>query len=108
MNKEEILAKAQKENKGKDEADIEWQKKGAYAAYFIGVIGILLVSFITYWVKGIFNFGPIAIIFLMAFVGFSVKYVNSRKKHELMVALLYGINTLGFLALWILQLCEVI
>lgn len=108
MDKEEILNKAQKENKGMDLADLDVQRKGAYAAYFAGVIGILLVSLITNWVSGVFSYGPIAIIFLMAFIAFLVKYINLRKKHELMVTLLYATMTIGFLTLYILQLCEVI
>ena len=43
MNKEEILAKAQNENNGKDIADLDAQKKGAYIGYFVGIIGILLI-----------------------------------------------------------------
>ena len=108
MNKKEILEKAQQENKGSDFADIEAQKNGARIAYVVGVIGVLIVCFINYWVTETFNYGPIAIIFLMAFVAFIVKFINLKKKHELLVAIMYGANTTLFLTLWILQLCRVI
>ena len=108
MNKEEILQKAQKENNGSDYADLEAQKKGAYAAYFVGVLGILLVCFITYWVTNSFNYGPIAIIFMMAAVAFGVKAITLKKKHEVYVTCMYSCMTIIFIVLWILQLCKVI
>ena len=108
MEKEEILKKAQEENKGNDMADLEAQRKGAYIAYFVGVIGVFLVTLITYWVSGSFNYGPIAIIFLMAGVAFLIKYISLKKKHELLVASIYGLSFVIFLTLWILQLCQVI
>ena len=38
MNNEEILSKAQNENKGKDFADVEAQKEGSLIAYIVGGI----------------------------------------------------------------------
>ena len=46
MDKEEILLKAQQENKGKDVADMEAQMAGAWFAYIFGVIGIILLMFV--------------------------------------------------------------
>lgn len=108
MNKEEILQKAQKENHGSDYVDLEAQKKGAYAAYFVGVLGILLVCFVNYLVTKSFNYGPIAIIFMMAAVAFSVKAIMLKKKHEVWVTVMYSAMTVLFLILWILQLFKVI
>ena len=54
------------------------------------------------------NYGGNMALFLMAFTAFLVKFIVRRKKHELIVAILYGIGGLTFLALWIVQLCGMI
>lgn len=108
MEKDEILAKAQQENKGGDLADVEAQKKGAMVAYIVGICAMILVSFITFWVTGIFHYGPMGVVCLMTMIAFFIKYFSLRKKHELIVAICYAACTAVFLTLWILQLCKVI
>ena len=108
MNKEDILKMAQEENKGKDVADLEAQKKGAYRAYFVGVILIILVCFVEGFVLHHSNYGGTMAVFAMGFTAFLIKYLTLRKKHELFVALIYGAMTLLWLILWILHLCGVI
>ena len=107
MEREEILAKAQAENKGKDIADLDAQRKGAYIAYFVGLTLIIIWDI----VEGIrfhhINFGGNMALFAMAFTAFLVKFIKLRKRHELIVALVYGIGTVTFLVLWILQLAGV-
>ena len=44
MNKEEILTKAQLEGKEKDLVDREAQKSGAWIAYIVGVVLLILVD----------------------------------------------------------------
>lgn len=105
MNREDILKMAQKENKGKDVADLEAQQKGAYKAYFVGVILIILVCVVEGFVLQRSNYGGVMAVFAMGFTAFLIKYVTLRKKHELFVALIYGAMTLLWLILWILQLC---
>ena len=107
MEREEILAKAQAENKGKDIADLDAQRKGAYIAYFVGLTLIIIWDI----VEGIrfhhINYGGNMALFAMAFTAFLVKFIKLRKRHELIVALVYGIGTVTFLVLWILQLAGV-
>ena len=60
MNKDEILLKAQEENKGKDLADKSAQKDGSWIAYSVGVILIILVDTINGFVlhnvnRGVFS-----------------------------------------------------
>ncbi len=83
MEKEEILAKAQGENKGKDVADIEAQRRGAYSAYFVGLCLICIWDLVL------------------------TKYLKQGKKHELAVTIFYGFCMVAFLVLWILQLVGV-
>jgi hypothetical protein len=107
MNKEEILAKAQNDNKGMDVADLEVQQKGAYIAYFVGIIGIILVDIINGIVFKVINHGPNMVISLMCFTAFIIKYIKLRKKHELLVSIIYLILSIMFLVFWILQLVKV-
>ena len=108
MNKEEVLKMAQEENKGKDVADVEAQHKGAYKAYFVGIILIVLVNVVEGFVIGRISYGGTMAIFAMGFTAFLIKYMTLRKRHELFVALIYGLFTVMWLVLWILQLCGVI
>lgn len=107
MNREDILKKAQAENHGKDYADIEAQKSGTRAAYFIAVFLVIIVDLVNGFVLGYVNRGMDFVLFTMAFVAFLTKYIKLRKRHELIVAILWGICALCMLACWILQLCGV-
>ncbi len=107
MNKDDILLQAQTENRGRDMADMEAQKKGAYVAYFAGILLIILVCVAEGVVLGRLNCGGAAVVFAMGFTAFLIKYLTLRKRHELFVALLYGALTVLCLVLWILQLCGV-
>lgn len=108
MNKEDILKKAQEENKGKDMADLEAQRRGAYFAYLIGICLIIVVDIVEGIVLHRISYGCNMAMFAMAFVAFFTKYRIRSKKHELFVAIAYGIGTACWIAAWILQLCGVI
>ena len=108
MNREDVLAKAQSEGKGKDYADIEAQHSGAWAAYIVGVILVIIVDTVNGFVLHNVNRGIDFVLFSMAFVAFLVKYIKLRKRHELIVAICWGILALSMLVVWILQLCGVI
>lgn len=108
MNKEEVLQKAQQENCGRDMADIEAQKNGTRAAYFVGVLLVILVDLVNGFVLHNVNRGIDFVLFSMAFVAFLVKYIKLRKRHELIVAICWGLLALSMLVVWILQLCGVI
>ncbi|MBQ7218072.1 MAG: hypothetical protein IJS27_01100 [Ruminococcus sp.] len=107
MNREEILKKAQAENNGKDYADIEAQKTGTRAAYFVAVLLVIIVDTINGFVLGYVNRGMDFVLFTMAFVAFLIKYLKLRKRHELIVTIMWGLLALSMLACWILQLCGV-
>lgn len=107
MNREDILKRAQQENQGKDYADIEAQKSGTRAAYFIAVILVIIVDLVNGFVLGYVNRGMDFVLFTMAFVAFLTKYIKLRKRHELFVTIMWGLLALMMLALWILQLCGV-
>ena len=107
MNREEILKKAQAENNGKDYADIEAQKTGTRAAYFVAVLLVIIVDTVNGFVLGYVNRGMDFVLFTMAFVAFLTKYLKLRKRHELIVTIMWGLLALSMLACWSLQLCGV-
>ena len=87
MEKEEILAKAQEENKGVDLVDKQAQKEGAWIAYFVAVLAIIVVDMVNGFVLNNVNRGADFALFSMAFTAFLVKYIKLRKRHELFVAI---------------------
>lgn len=107
MEKNEILAQAQQENKGADLADLEAQRRGAYFAYLVGVFLIIIWDVVEGIVYHRVNFGGNMVLCAMAFSAFFIKFVTLKKKHELIVCLLYGAGMIAFLVLWILQLVGV-
>lgn len=108
MERNEILAKAQEENKGKDIADLDAQKRGAYIAYFVGLFLIIIWDVVEGIMFHRINFGGNMALFAMAFTAFLVKYISLKKKHELFVAIVYGLGTAAFTVLWVLQLTGVL
>ena len=108
MNREEILAKAQSEGKEQDLPDREAQRSGAWAAYILGVVLLILVDTVNGFVTGYVNRGADFALFSMAFVLFLTKYLRLRKKHELIAAIIWGVLALSMLVVWILQLTGVL
>ena len=108
MNKEEVLKMAQSEGKEKDLPDIEAQRSGAWFAYIIGVILLIAVDAVNGFVLHNVNRGADFALFSMAFVVFLTKYIRLRKRHELIMTIIWGVLALSMLVVWILQLCGVI
>jgi uncharacterized membrane protein len=108
MEKDEILKMAQKENKGKDFADLEAQQKGAYFAYFVGLTLIIIWDIVEGIIYNRINYGGNMALFMMAFTAFLVKFILRKKKHELVISLIYGMIGICWLVLWILQLGGII
>ena len=105
MEKEEILAKAQKENKGKDLAELEVTNKATNLAFTVGGLFIVALLIADWIVTGIFKYFVLGGLMVMIAVAFIYKYIRLRKRHELVVSILYIIGAMGFLALWVTQLC---
>ena len=108
MDKQEILLKAQKENKGQDLVDVEAQKTAAWVGYWVLIGLVVLTDILNGIILHNVNRAADFALFTVAFVVFLVKYIKLRKKHELIVTIIYGLLSLSMLAVWILQLCKVI
>ena len=104
MNREDILAKAQQEGKEQDLPDREAQRSGAWAAYILGVVLLIIVDTVNGLVLHYVNRGADFALFSMAFVIFLIKYLRLRRRHELIIAVMWGALALSMLAVWILQL----
>ena len=108
MNREEILAKAQSEGHEQDLPDYEAQRSGAWVAYILGVILLILVDIVNGFVLHNVNRGSDFALFSMACVLFLTKYLRLRKKHELIMTIFWGVLALSMLVVWILQLTGVL
>lgn len=108
MTRDELLAKARSEGKERDFPDLEAQKSGAWAAYLLGVILLLLVDVVNGLVLHKFNRGADFALCSMVFVLFLTKYLRLKKTHELFVTILWGLLALSMLIVWILQVCGVL
>ncbi len=108
MNREEILAKAQSEGREQDLPDREAQRSGAWVAYILGVVLLILVDTVNGFVLHNLNRGADFALFSMAFVMFLTKYLRLRKKHELVMTIFWGALALSMLVVWVLQLTGVL
>ena len=108
MDREEILAKAQSEGKEQDLPDREAQRSGAWTAYILGVVLLIVVDTVNGFVLHYVNRGADFALFSMAFVMFLTKYLRLRKKHELIATIFWGVLALCMLVVWILQLTGVL
>lgn len=106
MEKEEILAQAQKENKKKDLADLEATNIGCYWGACAGMIlaGIFMVLSIVLTGKN--NAGFMAVAFITEAFIFWVKFIKLHKKHELVIAILYSLMTIACVVMHIIMLVD--
>lgn len=107
MEKDEILSMAQKDNKGMDIADLEAQKTASMVGYYVIAFGILLVTIIDKAVLDKTNFGALMACFMMFSIAFLIKFIKLKRKHELVVCILYFLIAIASLVCWILDLTKV-
>lgn len=104
MDRDEILSRSQRENRGKDVSDIEVSKNGIRAAWVVTVCLAAVIAVIDAAVFG----RPACELLFAVFAGltvvFAYKYYALRRKHELFVTMCYGVATMGFLTAWIMQI----
>ena len=105
MEKQEILEKAQKENKGKDLAELDITNKATNLAFMVGGLFIVAILVVDWIITGTFKYFVLGGLQAMIAVAFIYKYVRLRKKHELAMSILYVVGSIAFLTAWIFQLC---
>lgn len=89
MEKEEILAKSRKENKNKDIAELEVVNRSGRIAAIVGAVLCCVISFLDWHFTKTINCACWAVDFGMLTAMFVAKYVKLKKKHELIVAIVY-------------------
>ena len=104
MNREEILARSQQENRGQDIVNLEVSKNSMRIGW---VVIICLLSFVTVIDAIVFERMSSEVFFAITAstsVTFFYKYLNLHQKHELFVAIIDAVAAGAFLISWIIQL----
>ena len=106
MNKEEILARSKRENHGQDIADLEVSKTSMQAGWIVIICMLAIVTVVDALVFGRMN----AEVFFAVMTGcaavFLSNYLKLRNRHELIVAIAYGLAAIAFLIAWIAQMTK--
>lgn len=96
MNKEEILEKSRKENKIQDIFEKEILQQGGNVGAMTAAILATAFFVIQIFVGKGMNYGLYAVIFSIPSAGFIVKAIRLKRRHEIIVAVIYIIATLMF------------
>ncbi len=91
MNKEEVLEKSRAENKNRDVYEQEILKQASTSAVIVMLVLAAIFSAAQIFVGGDLNLGLWALVFSTNMTTFWVKYIRLRRKHELVMALVYTI-----------------
>ncbi len=104
MNREEILRNSRKENKNQDIYEKEVLKEGGNYGAIVAVI-LATIFFVIQALAGKgMNYGLYAVVFSVPMTVFIAKYLKLKRKHELVVAMLYIIGVIMFSAAHIYHL----
>lgn len=104
MNKEDILEKSRKENKGNDEMERFVLSEAGKLASRVGMLVCCLVSLLQVVFTGRVSYESWMIYFSILGTLFVVKYLKLRQKHELWIAILYCSLFVMFTFLFVLRL----
>ncbi|MDO4810655.1 MAG: DUF6442 family protein [Eubacteriales bacterium] len=106
MNREEILEKSKQENQGKDIADLEVSKSSMQFGWLVAVCLLAIVAVVEALVYDRVNNGIFFAVMAGCAAIFISKYRKLRKRHELIISLIYAFAAISFLIAWILQLVK--
>ena len=106
MNREEILLKSQMENRGQDVAGLEVSKACILVGWIVAVVLLAFVSVVEAIVYERMNSGIFFAVTAGCTAIFLLKYLKLRKRHELVIAVVYAFASLAFLTAWIIQLAK--
>jgi hypothetical protein len=104
MDKQEILAKSQEENKGRDVADLDAQKMGSYIGFLASAVFGIVVMVLDWYFFGRTPYEITTIICCFDACMYSYKFIKLRRKETLSFAIIWIILTIVWLSLYILQL----
>ena len=104
MNREEILAKSQKENRGQDIANLEVSKNGMRIGWIVIICLLAVVTVVDAMAFERMNSEVFFAVTAATSVIFFYKYLKLRQKHELFVDVMDAIAAAAFLISWMIQL----
>ena len=89
MDKEEILARSRKENKDRDFVDMEAQAKAYSIAVHVGGLGCCVLALLHVIFTDDLDYSAWTVYFSVLATMMIVKFIK-RRRHELLVGLLYA------------------
>lgn len=95
MNKEDILAMAQKENKGKDIEYLEAESKAGSLAAIIAAIFGAIMMFAEMFLRDTYNFSLWAVITVMNTALNLYMFIKLKRKKHLFGAIVWSLWTIG-------------
>lgn len=104
MDKEEILEKSRAENKNKDVYEQEVLKQAGTCAVIVMMVLAAIFFATQIFVGGGTSCGLWALVFSTLMTTFWVKYIRLRRKHELVLAIVYTTLVLALSAYHIYDL----
>ena len=103
MNKDDILEKSRRENKGPDEMEQYVMAAAGKIAAKVGMLVCCVVAILQVIFTDAISFESWMIFSILA-ATFIVKYVKLHSKHELWVAVLYTVLFIMFAVLFLIRL----
>ena len=104
MNREEILEKSRRENKGTDEMELIVLNSAGKLAAQIGMLICCVVAVLQVSFTDSMSYESWMIYFSILGTLFTVKYVKLHKKHELLLAILFSALFVFFTVLFVRRL----
>ena len=95
MDKDEILEKSRQENKGQDVYENQIMQKGASLGTTAAAILATIFFVVQIFTGGGQNYGLYAVVCSIMATNFIVKSLYLKRRHEIAVAALYTLLTLG-------------
>lgn len=89
MNKEEILEASRRENKNQDVVEAEVIKQGSQIAYLIGCLMCGVICLLQNIFTDTINWGCWVVNFSILGTVFLVKSIKLKKRHEILLTILY-------------------
>ena len=104
MDKEEILKKSREENKKQAAYEKEVIKQGGNNGAIVAAILATVFFVVQIFLGEGMNYGLYAVVFSIPMTGFITKAVKLKKKHEIIVAVIYAVCVVLFSVAHIMQL----
>lgn len=101
MDKDEILERSRKEHKDRDFVEMEALSKANSVALSVGVILCALLSILHATLRNSVDYGVWTVMFGIMTTIMLVKFARLRKRHELMIGLLYLVCAIAFFVFYL-------